>query len=141
MNYMDYTDDKCMYFFSDGQVARANFFMSTDPQLMTIVNSGACTSAWYGEVARLDVSLGNVKTEMGSGRFAEDGLLVAAHVRNPMYYDLSWAPQESKVDLWFNPKQPLCYSRVPLMHMAAPWDSSFFFLGGPGGKSPECKWP
>ena len=44
MNYMDYTDDRCMYFFSDDQVSRANFFLDTDPQLSSIINS-ACTNA------------------------------------------------------------------------------------------------
>ena len=33
-----------MYFFSDGQASRADFFIDTDPQLNSIVNS-ACTNA------------------------------------------------------------------------------------------------
>ena len=41
---MDYTDDRCMYFFSDGQASRANFFLDADPQLSSIINS-ACTNA------------------------------------------------------------------------------------------------
>jgi len=44
MNYMDYTDDRCMYFFSDGQASRADFFIDNDPQLNSIINS-ACTNA------------------------------------------------------------------------------------------------
>jgi hypothetical protein len=48
MDYMDYTDDRCMYFLSDGQVARANYFIDTDPQLQSIINSTACTTGPSG---------------------------------------------------------------------------------------------
>ncbi len=48
MNYMDYTDDRCMYFLSDGQVSRADYFIDNDPQLNSIVNSSCSNSRTDG---------------------------------------------------------------------------------------------
>jgi hypothetical protein len=83
--------------------------------------------------------------EMGSGEFAEAGLLNAAHVRDPKYYDLTWAPvtptEDPPFSQAFTSNKPLCYNRSKLTYIPAPWDSIFLFLGGPGGKNPECKWP
>lgn len=101
--------------------------------LFTMLNASACGSAWYGEVLNRDLNP-TIKTEMGSGKFAETGMLNAAYVRNPTYYNLSWSPVEPQDDLYQGPYEPLCYDRSQL------WDG-VLFLGGPGGKNPGCKWP
>jgi len=66
------------------------------------LNGGACRTQWYGEVARWKpaTAKGWSKTEMGSGKFAAEGLLNAAYVRNPRYYDSLWfgvEPQGSEL--------------------------------------------
>jgi hypothetical protein len=116
--------------------------------LFAMLNEGGCTSAWYGEIARLRPNTPNPgwpKTQMGSGEFAEAGLLYAAHVRDPKYYGLTWAPVTPTEDLPFSqamkPNKPLCYNRSELTYIDPPWNSIFLFLGGPGGKNPGCTWP
>jgi hypothetical protein len=99
--------------------------------LFTMLNGGACGSAWYGEV--LNTASYAVSTEMGSGDFAEAGLLNAAYVRNPVYFDLSWQQVEPQDDWSMIPYNPLCYDRSSL------WEHHMI-LGGPRGKNPACEW-
>lgn len=99
----------------------------------SMLNGGACRSAWYGEVYN-DTPGTTIKTEMGSGKFAEAGVLNAAYVRSPKYYDLSWYGDDPEDDFHMAPYETLCYDRSPLAE-------GLFLLGGPGGKNLGCKWP
>jgi hypothetical protein len=101
--------------------------------LFTMLNGGACGSAWYGEVFNNKPD-DSPETEMGSGQFPEAGMPNIAYVRYPMYYNLSWVPVEPLDDYHAQPFEPLCYGRAPLM-------DGILGLGGPGGFNPACKWP
>ena len=76
MNYMDYTDDRCMYFLSDAQVSRMNFFIDTDEQLQSIFNS-TCTSNCSGTPVT-----GNKLQSQQSTRDTESTLLVFPSIAN-----------------------------------------------------------
>lgn len=108
--------------------------------LFTMLSGGACRAAWYGEVYNKNPTA-TITTEMGSGKFAEAGLGNAAHVRNPLFYDLLWFGVKPTNTFSMAPDEPLCYTASALTQLGAPSDSSFIFIGGPGGKNPACKWP
>jgi hypothetical protein len=103
--------------------------------LFTMLNTGACGSAWYGEVFRkLTDSTNAIKTEMGSGKFPEVGIPNVAYVRNPRYHDYFGAPLEPQDDFHMVPYAPLCYARAPLTN-------GILMISGPGGFNPACQWP
>ena len=108
--------------------------------LFKLMNKGGCRAAWYGETYN-DLPGQPNRTEMGSGLFAEAGLMNAAHIRNPLYYDLGWLAQVPGDTLFMSPVVTQCYNRSPLSYIDSPWNSHFLFLGGPGSNNPECKWP
>jgi hypothetical protein len=101
--------------------------------LFTMLNKGACASAWYGEV--YNPAPGNaVPTEMGSGRFPEAGKFKIAYVREPKYYDFLWNQVEPQDLVSMAPYKPLCYGRSPLT-------GGVLGIGGPGSFNSSCQWP
>lgn len=114
--------------------------------LFGTLHAGACRSSWYGEVYRpanapaFQNHNGAIKTEMGSGKFADAGFQHAAYVRNPTYYDPLWFGVRPPDQVAMGPYAPSCYTRSSLVDDAAS-GTKIFYLGGPGGNAPECQWP
>jgi hypothetical protein len=113
--------------------------------LFTMLNGTACESRWYGEVPNPNPKAPNgtvqaVKTEMGSGKFAEVGRPNVAYVRKPTYYDTSWFSVEPPDTFHATPEEKSCYTKSALVPDPMTGDPTFN-LGGPGGKDPGCKWP
>jgi Neprosin len=119
--------------------------------LFTILNGGACMSSWYGEVFNRHPEMGAVKTEMGSGKFANAGRPDVAYVRSPKYFDPSWfsmEPEDMMYSTWTRPYEPSCYTRSTL-DLDPVSGSRIFSFGGSGGFNlggsdesvPPCKWP
>jgi hypothetical protein len=112
--------------------------------LFTMLNGGACGSAWYAEAYKPPDKPGvpalKGEIEMGSGLHGSAGALRAAYVRNPKYYEpIFWSGLEPKDDsvtktMWMSPYNPECYSRTDLTN-------GRFYLGGDGSKSTYCLWP
>ena len=107
--------------------------------LFTVLNQGACRTSWYGEVFQ-NSKANTGKTEMGSGRFAEEKRPFAAYVRTPRYYNLFWLGVDLKDAFVMEPNVSSCYSRTPLEKDVMTLDN-IFFLGGPGEHNEGCHWP
>lgn len=105
----------------------------------TMLNQNGCATAWYAEVYNEFPGKANF-SQMGSGMFADAGLMKAAHIRNPRFYDMLWFTIEAKDGVFMIPNNPLCYTKSPLTHFGAPLDSNFLFLGGSGSTNPGCTW-
>jgi hypothetical protein len=109
--------------------------------LFTKLHTGACVAAWYLEVAtwKYDPAKPWPKTEGGSGKFPDAGLLKAAYVRNPKYLDNYFAGfgLDARIDQSSKPYNPLCFR-----HQEVYWGAHrLIVMGGPGGTDQACKGP
>jgi len=113
--------------------------------LFHMLNTGACAAAWYGEVYDPTPETWTW-TDMGSGEFPTAGYGYSAYIRDPIYYDLSYAPlyplddpmDATKYKYTMAPLAPACYTRSTLTAGAPPQWSRFIYLGGPGGDATGC---
>jgi len=105
--------------------------------LFTMLNGGACRSAWYSEVYD-GTPTDWTTTDMGSGQLAAAGLNFSAYVRQPKYRFPYWVDFEATAGMTLeaNPYVEQCYTRSVMLNN----DSlgAHFFYGGPGGDAPGC---
>jgi hypothetical protein len=97
---------------------------------------GACQAHWYGEI--FDKTPEDwTPTDMGSGRFAAEGLGSAANFRRPAYRDLSGVEQWPDNAVPAPQTDPACYTSSGLLTGGPQWERHMF-VGGPGGDAPGC---
>jgi hypothetical protein len=83
-----------MYFFSDGQVSRANFFIDADPQLNSIINS-TCTNTREN---KNDITVSSNKTVNSSRTIAGNVSLYPTITSGQLTLSVN-NPEQGKVDL------------------------------------------
>lgn len=107
------------------------------PEFFDAMTFEACEVHWYGEVHDFTPTSWT-STDMGSGKFASEGLGNAAYFRQPFYEDpagmLHW-PDGAKEA---TPNDPLCYTSSGLLVDQGAFFERVMYVGGPGGDSPGC---
>jgi len=92
---------------------------------------------WYGEIFD-STAPKPTSTDMGSGRFASEAWSHAAYFRNLTYY---WAPSTY---WWWDSGSPSatdsgCYSVSSALYSNDPNWRNWYYFGGPGKESTNCK--
>jgi hypothetical protein len=105
-------------------------------ELFDVMTFEACEVHWYGEVHD-STPMSWTSSDMGSEKFAAEGLGNAAYFRQPFYEDPSGTPQWPDGAKEATPNDPLCYTSSGLLNQG-PLFERILFTSGPGGDSPGC---
>jgi len=104
--------------------------------LFDMLGYEACEVHWYGEVYDDDPTLWT-STDMGSGRFAAEGLGYAAYFRLPAYIGADGIVQWPDGASPSPDNDPACYSSSGLQNEGVLYDR-VVYASGPGGDSAGC---
>ncbi|XP_031283691.1 uncharacterized protein LOC116142415 [Pistacia vera] len=102
-------------------------------ELVPDLADGAATVQWGGEIVNFEPNFQHTTTQMGSGRFAEEGPAKASYIRNMQIIDDSNIPRLPK-DLKISTSKAGCYD-IKSFEIAN--KEKYIFYGGPG-RNPKC---